>query len=124
LPELSLKPNIIIPFDDKQLVDLANDYLSILPENKKNKARSSHMYIELLYKFRSKLVHELRDLGTPIEFDEVKPAITNGIINGEKVWTLRFPKKFIYDLAWEVIGNYLDECNELPDRPQNLSWYD
>lgn len=124
LPELPLKQNSIIPFDDKQLVNLANEYLSILPGNKRTNAYNSHTYIALLYKFRSKLVHELRDLGTPIEFDAVKPVIASGITDGAKVWTLRFPKKFIYDLTWEVIENYLDECNELPDRPQNLSWYD
>lgn len=128
LPPLRLQTGSLIPYDSPKLRFMAGEYFRKLPKEEQKKAEEHHTYIKLLYVLRSKLVHELSNPGTPIEFVADKPTISCGrMFAGDKLadeyWTLNFPKKFVYELTWEVITNYLDECDEVPQREINLSWY-
>lgn len=122
LRDLPLHQGDLIPYDDAELNDLSNKLILGLPESERECASKKHRYVRLLYTLRSKLVHELSNPGTPIEFVDDKPTISSGIMDGKRVWTLNFPKLFIYELAQETIGNYLGECDSLPIRGLNLSW--
>ena len=133
--ELSLVPGRLYLYNDADLVALANTLINQLPEHKRKDAIKRHQYIELLYKLRSKLVHELNPLGTPVEFVSNYPAIVQGenYYTKKSQWTLRFPKDFIYDITKEVILDRIADCSKsgtLPfpltneQRRCELSWYD
>ena len=124
--EPRLMKSMIIPYDSPVLSVISNEYMSLIPEEEAETVRKKHQYIRLIYRLRSKLVHELRYPGTPVEFNAEKPAITMGREKGEdeKFWTLSFPKQFIFHLAEDTINNYLDQCSELPAKGIDLSWYE
>lgn len=121
---LNLHRGELIPYDDDRLDQLSQDLVAGLPQHEKSKARKRHRYVKLLYVLRSKLVHELSNPGTPIEFIDNKPTMAHGFVDGQSVWTLNFPKQYIYELARETIANYVDKCDEVPSRKICLSWYE
>ena len=87
-----------------------------------NKYRRKHSLIFLLYKMRSKAVHELSRMGRDNKWEtnhdepfyrDVKRIYTrDGNIVSDDVLELVFPNKFIYNLALNVIENYLSECEK------------
>ena len=121
---LHLQQGELLSYNDDRLEKLSQSLVAGLPEDKRDRAKERHQYVRLLYVLRSKLVHELNNPGTPIEFIDNKPTISSGIVDGQRVWTLNYPKQFIYELAKETIANYLDECKEVPMRKISLSWYE
>ena len=98
----------------------------------REKAQRQHSYIRLLYKFRSKLVHELNDKGPGIAFFEGIPTVSSGTNkDGEPIWALDFPKEWLYSLAQETIFNFINEClhdeewlnSFAPRGASDLNWY-
>ena len=142
LPRISFTEGMLIGYDEKFANEEAERILLSLPEEIRNEARKRHQYIKLLYRLRSKLVHELNAIGTPIEFEKDTPMISSGSLidvdeNGKivttKHWTLNFPKDYLEKLKGECVFNYIDECYEQDKDPlpvnQELrkctySWYD
>ena len=124
----------IYSWEDEILVEEACRILDSITDEKVQKtARNKHSYIKLLYSLRSKLVHELDNLGTPIEFNKEMPSIASGKdISGDIIWTLNYPRQWLYNLAIETIHNFIGDCfihEELLcflDNPRNLklTWYD
>lgn len=105
----------------------------------------NHKFIYLLYRMRSKLVHELTQeqlasdnddlyFDMPFYQDTLRFYINNSNqMIQETCWNLRIPITFIENLTRECITNYLDEClqenkepffNNTFERKFRLSWYD
>lgn len=144
IKELPLTLGRLYGYSDPELSVAAETILHRLPGDQREKACSRHKYIALLYRLRSKLVHELNPLGTPIEFISNIPSVAYGTEYGPKKedgtrdinrqkWTLNFPRKYIYELTKEVIFHRIDTCEEqgilpfpLSNEPRRceLSWYD
>lgn len=124
----------IYNWDDEVLAIEADRMLNSIPEdNKRAIAEKKHSYIKLLYSLRSKLVHELNNLGTPIEFSEDIPSVASGMdIDGNIIWSLNYPRQWLYNLAIETIYNFVNDCLEnekmlrFLDNPRRtkLTWYD
>lgn len=131
---LCLQPYRIYEWDDPDIKTESDRLLEIITDKKtKEKAVNNHRYIKLLYQLRSKLVHELNNIGTKIEFNEDKPSIASGIDGkGQRIWTLNYPKLWLYNLAQEVIFNFIDDCLNAEEllrflenkRNIDLTWYD
>ena len=144
IQELPLTLGRLYSYYDSELTAAAETILLKIPENQRERAHSKHTYIALLYRLRSKLVHELNPLGTPIEFISNVPSIALGTEYGpskedgkremnRQIWTLNFPRKYIYELTKEVISHRIDTCEKqgilpfpLTNEPRRceLSWYD
>jgi hypothetical protein len=112
--------------------------------------RAKHQYARLLYKMRSKIIHELNKpfplfSRTEVEYNGRLPfyySMGGGLENathGERIrqrsttWHLVFPPEFIELVLRECVKNYLEHCllHELdpfvhnsPCRKFYLSWYD
>ena len=107
--------------------------------------KRKHRYIDLLYKMRSKLSHELSTSGSvsPMGLGELEPlpyyvsVRRMYSINGESIeddiWELVIPVEFIEQLLLDCLGNYLDYCKEKQrdpfsnnkfERKFRLAWYD
>ena len=123
----------IYRWDDVALVSEANRILlNIKDEQLREEAKKKHTYIKLLYQQRNKLVHELDNIGTKIEFNNDVPSIASGMdINGKYIWTLNYPRKWLYNLAEETIFNFIDDCMHKEkrlrfldkERTIDLTWY-
>ena len=122
------------------------DYIS----NKKgvefaNKMARDHKLISLIYRMRSKAVHEMSGLGESLNFHiERKPKepyyrdVNRGyMLDGnwvtDNVAELVIPNVFIRNILTDCIDGYLADCstnNRFPfsnnhiTRKPNLSWYD
>ena len=104
-----------------------------------------HTYVNLLYKLRSKLSHELSTPGSniPLRFGESEPLpyyisvsrlySMNGEIVQDSIWELVVPVEFIEQLLKECLKNYLKFCEESErdpflnnkfERKFRLAWYD
>ncbi len=110
----------------------------------------SHKFINLIYKMRSKAVHEFGCLGleNPVErrdnkripyYSEVIKTYIEEKNNEKKeityrIYELVIPNNFLYDLAENCINNYLEDClknkrfpyknNDGVKRKEYLSWND
>lgn len=115
-------------------------------EGSDNWYKKNHQFINLLYKMRSKAVHELGYLGLedPVERRDnkripyyrevIKSYIEDKQVKTYKIYELVIPNQFIYDLAKNCINNYLDDCKETKRYPYKnndgvlrkvyLSWND
>ncbi len=115
-------------------------------EKELNKYTKSHRFINLIYKMRSKAVHELSSLGCenkwekedgntePFYRDMSRLYKNNDFIVSDNVFELVIPSIFIYNLAKNVINNYSKYCMEnkrLPfennsnfKRPVDITWRD
>lgn len=107
--------------------------------------KRKHRYIDLLYKMRSKLSHELSTSGsvTPMGLGEVEPlpyyvsvsrvySIDEEIVEDD-IWELVVPVEFIELLLLDCLDNYLKFCKETQrdpfsnnkfERKFRLAWYD
>lgn len=142
--ELPLTLGRLYSYYDPELSEAAETILQRIPAEQREHAQKRHTYVALLYRLRSKLVHELNPLGTPIEFISNIPSVALGTEYGplkedgtrkvtRQMWTLNFPRKYIYELTKEVIFHRIDACEEqgilpfpLSNEPRRceLSWYD
>ena len=144
IKELPLTLGRLYSYCDSELTAAAEAILQRIPENQREQAKKRHTYIALLYRLRSKLVHELNPPGTPIEFFSNVPCVfqrieyeppkgagTRNII--KQMWTLNFPRKYVYELTKEVIFHRIDACEKqgtlpfpLSNEPRKceLCWYD
>lgn len=137
ITNLNLQKGRLYPYNDDELSIIAQSVIEQLPEQDRREAIKRHQYVHLLYRLRSKLVHELNVLGTPIEFVNL-PTVSQGVSyesNGSKheYWTLNFPKKYIFNLTKQVIYDRLNQCEQYNMLPFPLSekvrrcersWYD
>ena len=104
-----------------------------------------HQLISLLYRMRSKAVHEMSGLGeswkdktgteptTPYYRDVGRGYVLDGNWVHDDVIELVFPTAFIRGILMDCINGYLDECksskrfpfsnNDITRKP-NLTWYD
>ena len=144
IKELPLTIGRLYDYCDPELSAAAETILQRIPVEQRERAQKRHTYIALLYRLRSKLVHELNPLGTPVEFFSNVPSISYGTESCpqkddgtreviRQIWTLKFPRKYIYELTKEVIFHRIDACEKqgiLPfpllaePRKCELSWYD
>lgn len=107
--------------------------------------KRKHRYVDLLYKMRSKLSHELSTSGSvsPMGLGELEPlpyyvsvsrvySIDEAIIEDD-IWELVVPVEFIEQLLKDCLGNFLDYCKETQrdpfsnnkfERKFRLAWYD
>ncbi|WP_324665505.1 hypothetical protein VLL09_03330 [Dehalococcoides mccartyi] len=107
--------------------------------------KRKHRYVDLLYKMRSKLSHELSTSGSvsPMGLGEKEPlpyyvsvsrvySIDGNLIEDD-IWELVVPVEFIERLLLDCLGNYLDFCkktqrdpfsNNKFERKFRLAWYD
>jgi len=107
--------------------------------------KRKHRYVDLLYKMRSKLSHELSTSGSisPMGLGELVPlpyylsvsrvySIDENIIEDD-IWELVIPVEFIERLLRDCLGNYLKFCRETQrdpfsnnkfERKFRLAWYD
>jgi hypothetical protein len=88
----------------------------------KDKYGSKYSFIKLLYKFRSKLVHEYRFPSFLNTFDThnnyQEPYYANIILSKEKhYWCLIFPYQFLRTLVIESLENYLSLCLQEKQEP-------
>ena len=130
---LNLQEGQIYNWDDPILGEEAERILlAIEDEKEREKAKQKHTYIKLLYQLRSKVVHELDNVGTPIEFNEIIPSVAFGPEkNDEMVWTLNYPRLWLYELARETIFGFIDDCLNAEEitrfldnqRTTHLTWY-
>ena len=122
------------------------DYISqkIRPEFADKKKRE-HQLISLIYRMRSKAVHEMSGLGesrcslqyfTPQEpyyRDVGRGYVLNGDWVSDDICELMIPNVFIRNILQDCAAGYLDECREQKrfpfanngmTRKHRLSWYD
>lgn len=104
-----------------------------------------HRYVDLLYKMRSKLSHELSTSGSvsPMGLGEVEPLpyyisvsrvySIDEEIKEDDIWELVVPVEFIEQLLLDCLDNYLEFCKETQrdpfsnnkfERKFRLAWYD
>ena len=153
-PELEVTLGSTGTYDNKSIREIAktsitDKLISLIDrqEDAKQKKRliENHSFIKLLYKFRSKAVHELSSMGSEIKGanddadepyyrDMGRMYVDDNFIVSCNVVELVIPRKFIYDLTLTCITNYLNYCQDehkLPfqnnagfKRPVDLTWVD
>ena len=122
------------------------DYISqkISPEFAEKKKRE-HQLISLIYRMRSKAVHEMSGLGEgryplrkctlqePYYRDVGRGYVLNGDLVSDDICELVIPNVFLRNVLRDCVAGYLDECREqkrVPfanngmTRKHRLSWYD
>lgn len=108
------------------------------------KKRQEHQFISLIYRMRSKAVHEMSRLGETSFYREHLPKepyyrdvgrgyVLNGDIVSDDICELVIPNAFIRNILQDCVDGYLNECRELKrfpfennriTRKHRLSWYD
>lgn len=108
------------------------------------KKRQEHQFISLIYRMRSKAVHEMSGLGETSFYREYLPKepyyrdvgrgyVLNGDFVSDDVCELVIPNAFIRNILQDCVEGYLNECRELKrfpfennciTRKHRLSWYD
>lgn len=131
-PELEVDIKDLGLFFDSTTIDevmkknISEEILSIIERQEgskiKERYRERHKFISLLYKMRSKAVHELSSLGSEIKFDKDdckklpyyrfagRMYEKDGFVVSDNIYELVIPNEFIYDLALNCIDNYLEYC--------------
>lgn len=110
----------------------------IMPKTKEiiNCARSNnlnidkHSYANLIYKFRSKLSHEFKDIGSPfkmLEENKIINYISYGEINIE--WKINIPYSFLKLLFNECLDGFIKErklqnIDPFENSKEYLNWYE
>lgn len=108
------------------LLEYANDSI-------KSEMLNKHKYVSLLYKYRSKLVHEHRE--PSVMFDFMQSYTTPMYyqcreIDGVDRYRLCFPFEFIKNISVISINRYLDDCLDRKVDPfyfenkRYYSWYE
>lgn len=109
------------------------------------KKRREHQLISLIYRMRSKAVHEMSGLGEIRHFLEYpipqepyyrefgREYVLNGDLVSDNIFELMIPNTFIRDILQDCVAGYLEECkrqkrfpfaNNGMTRKHRLSWYD
>ena len=103
--------------------------------NLKTRYFDDHKYSRLIYKWRSKLIHEnsspntifisMQNREVPIYYPQLETACGNLITN----YKLIFPYTFLKKLFLNIIDNYLNFCyeneiNPIRHKKDYLSWYE
>ena len=126
--------------------DLADRLLEIAKRERdpkfRDKMAKKHCFAYLLYKMRSKLVHELSSVGMPNKWEEKTDPFyrymgriypRDGDIVSDDVFELVIPVSFIKRLTVNCVNNYLDECitngrdpfeNDKLNRKYKIAWND
>lgn len=134
LPEsriLDAQSGILAKESERLLATISNQDTRI-------KAQKKHRYCQLMYAERNKLVHELSQVGMPIDFDEPLPHVAQGckMIDDKLIdtgWELVIPEKFVLSVLEDVLNGYLAYCvqenivpfsNNTFDRKSKTAWYD
>lgn len=123
-------------YDEKYIEECVSKIKqSLLSKNKCTDKFYKHKYSRLIYKYRSKLMHEFCSPSTEWldeqEYDKLFYT-TKSIITSEDIrpmCELRIPYNFLKRIFLASINAYLDECIEQGNRPfadskQYLSWYE
>lgn len=149
--ELNLKP---LEYMDGKLVkevvysDKANEILDYIAKKKDrdfaDEKKQEHQLIYLIYRMRSKAVHEMSGLGEdiysfedfakdePFYLDIGRNYVLNGDLMGDDVLKLIIPNIFIRNILQDCVYGYLNECedkkrfpfeNNHMTRKHILSWY-
>lgn len=109
------------------------------------KKKREHQFISLIYRMRSKAVHEMSGLGESTSFiqhlmpqepyyhDVARGYVLNGNVVSDDVYELVIPNAFIRNILQDCVNGYLQECMEQKRFPfdnndmlrkHRLSWYD
>lgn len=108
------------------------------------KKRQEHLFISLIYRMRSKAVHEMSGLGEISFYREYLPKepyyrdvgrgyVLNGDFVFDDICELVIPNAFIRNILQDCVDGYLNECREFKrfpfennciTRKYRLSWYD
>lgn len=120
----------------KECINICNE-CKICKNNMNCKLIREHKYIKLLYKYRSKLVHEMNppslvpnDL---YNYENISYYHISSLFNENDKghWRLVFPYKYIKDLCVNVIDSYLTFCEKEDKDPfdnlkkkKYLNWYE
>lgn len=109
------------------------------------KKKREHQFISLIYRMRSKAVHEMSGLGESTSFiqhlmpqepyyhDVARGYVLNGNVVSDDVYELVIPNAFIRNVLQDCVNGYLQECMEQKRFPfdnndmlrkHRLSWYD
>lgn len=106
IPEL--KEANIYTVDSQELQEILNNIK--IPKKQKS-IKDKHTYIELLYKCRSKLLHEGNLIGgiQTVEENRYEYPIYFKVSD---YWKLIFPYTFLKELFMNCINNYLEECKK------------
>lgn len=109
------------------------------------KKKEEHEFISLIYRMRSKAVHEMSGLGENTSFikhlmpqepyyhDVGRGYVLDGDIVFDDICELVIPNAFIRNILQDCVDGYLDECekksrfpfeNNSITRKYRLSWYD
>lgn len=142
--------NVYFPLSDG-FEENAEELLGLIEDEKRRKTlMKEHQYVSLLYRLRSKLVHELNMPSVLFSRTEVesygrKPYYYNSgggldntsydveLAKRRTTWHLVFPPEFLELVFRECLCNYLMDCEEKEidpffsnneDRSSYLAWYD
>ena len=136
---LNLPEDRLLYAQSDELVKESERLLTTISDLEKRKsAQKKHRYCQLMYAERNKLVHELNQIGMPIEFNEYFPHVARGskIIDGKlskAEWELVIPEKFVLSVLEDALNGYLSYCvqekivpfiNNTHDRKSKMAWYD
>lgn len=138
--ELRLNSGSIYNANDTELIDETNRLVQMIPLGERNKAKK-HRYVELVYTKRNKLVHEMRQLGLSINFQEEResqvPHVVHGWVeathnNTEEYWELHIPEQFIYEVIVWSAHKYFKWCrvnqkipfNGSQNTKRRYAWYE
>ena len=114
------------------------------PEYAKKKGQE-HQFISLIYRMRSKAVHEMSGLGESFSFSEFyipqepyyrdvgRLYMLDGNVVADDVFEIMIPNIFIRNILQDCVDGYLDDCrkqkrfpfeNNNIIRKHRLTWYD
>lgn len=137
-----LVKDIMATGKSKEILDYITDKQGALQSQKYAR---EHRLVELIYRMRSKVTHELNGLGEegnlrkshgkvePYYADVGRIYVEDGNVVSDDVYELIIPNSFVRAILVECIEGYLEEClknQRLPfsnndiTRKHRLSWYD
>lgn len=139
----------IIPAEPIILSDKAQEILNYIEKKEgsdyRKKKEREHSFISLIYRMRSKAVHEMSGLGRPLGFEDHRAQtepyyldtdriyVANGNVVRDHVFELVIPNVFIRGILEDCITGYLEDCQSQHRHPFSndgitrkcwLSWYD
>ena len=137
--EINFIPGFLIFVSSDMAQRETNRLLCFLTAEEAKTAKKAHRIVNLLYRLRCKLSHELNRVDIGDIFGEIQetdePYMASGteiidVGQMEKVWRLAIPTNFVYNVAKEAITNYLNIQSENENafidvaKRRNLSWYE
>lgn len=137
--QLRLPEGRLLLADSTVLERESERLLLLIPDQQQREfARTKHQYCQLMYAERNKLVHELTQIGMPIDFGESLPHVAQGSrqvdgASSDISWQMVIPEKFIVLVLQDAINGYLTHCeqegivpfsNNEYSRKSRSAWYD